>query len=144
MTSADKKIAEIEMNNTGELDESWGFSHLNSSTTPTPIQAHEIDIYVTLSQIMSDSGSFHTIALRAFQLHAINCEYIADENDLRKSLNHMCGVCSIDDFTLDECEELWTDKLNFAEFYLLTKELFQTIHRTLNSDIEGTLLANEC
>lgn len=96
--------------------------------------------YSKFSDLIKDAGAFHSLTLESFQMHADESEYISTVESLSHSLNFFCDTCEIDCFADDEVGELWFGKINYAEFYLMSKELFQSLHRTLNSELEACTL----
>ena len=130
------------MEKSGHLDESWGHSaHVSMNGVVSELDTDIIGAD-SLNNLMRDTGLFHEAALTAFQAHADASGHILDIHHLCASLNQLCTKCSIDSFTLEEIEELWCDGMNFGEFYILSKELFQAVHRTINVKSESCIPAD--
>ena len=115
-----------------ECHESTLISNQSDVTDPHPI--HEPDEFAELKQIVLDSGRLHTVCLEAFRAYSKGEDCILTEADLGGCINYVCSQCGLDPLDSEEISELWSGKLNFAEFYMVSHELLKSIYQTVNLD----------
>jgi|LauGreDrversion4_2_1035121.scaffolds.fasta_scaffold22111_2 hypothetical protein len=124
----------------GELDDGWGFKSmdLSDSNISREIQEGPLD----LGSLTLDSAAMHTLCLEVFRAHAESSESLSSVRSFQEALNQIMARIECDDFEDTEIDDLWSGSLNFAEFYLLVRELLVSMHRAMSVgiDVEDVLV----
>lgn len=125
------------MNESGQLDESWGYGvssqrHTQCGEVPETVSAQSL----SLSHLVRDQAILHSYCVEAFNAHASSTGCLADQRSLRFALNRICRRVEIEDMTEEEIDSLWCSQLNFSEFLILSRELFTSMHRALSLDTD--------
>lgn len=127
----------------GDLDDDWGYSDTIDRTVS---EEASIDVQgtVELSELIRDPASMHTICLGTFRKCAAPEDSILTPESLGDGLNDIMDRIRCDPFDHAEIMELWSGSLNFAEFYLLVRELLISMHRAMTVDVDvEDVLVNE-
>ena len=122
---------------TGQLDDSWGFSDMQGAPTdPSMIEVLNTN-HVELAGLLRDTGALHCVCLQAFKSNTADFDMLSTENELGNALKYITDSIKLDPFDDDDIEELWFGNMNFSEFYLLCKELFASLHRAMSTEIDA-------
>jgi hypothetical protein len=97
-----------------------------------PITAH-----LSLKSILLDVSLLHSLCLEAFQAHSKVKDRLSTQLELKLALSFICSHTGLDGFEDEEIADLWVSALNFAEFFLVARELFTSLHRSLCVDFES-------
>ena len=92
---------------------------------------------LTLRSIVLDVSLLHGICLEAFKIHSQANDTLSTQLELKSALSHISSRTGLDDFEDEDVEDLWVSALNFAEFFLLARELFTSLHRSVSVDFES-------
>lgn len=123
------------MKQSGESGEAFGlqsvsagdFSHNSNPRTPLS----------SLKSILLDVSLLHSLCLEAFQAHSKVKDTLSTQLELKLALSFICSHTGLDGFDDQEIADLWVSGLNFAEFFLVARELFTSLHRSLSVDFES-------
>lgn len=91
----------------------------------------------SLRSILLDVSLLHSLCLEAFQAHSKVKDRLSSQLELKLALSFICSHTGLDGFDDQEIADLWVSGLNFAEFFLVARELFTSLHRSLSVDFES-------
>jgi hypothetical protein len=118
----------------GELDDDWGFESTQLSESVVGMDTRHVPL--DLGSLAGDSAAMHTLCLEVFRAHANSGESLSSDRSLKDALNQIMNRIQCDDFDDTDVDELWSGSLNFAEFYLLVRELLISMHRAMSVEID--------
>ena len=124
--------------NSGNLGPEWGYDTADSKeSTPAVVQYYREDVPHSLDSLVTDSALMHSVCIGEFRKFSNTDQMLETYAQLLLALNGICARCALDGFTEDEVAELWYAPMIFSEFYILSDELFKSLHRsmTLNDAI---------
>ena len=130
----------------GDLDDDWGYAPVGQTTTSEEVIIDDTDAssVLQLSILVQDAAALHTLCLEAFRKCAGPHDTLLTETSLDEGLNHIMSRLQLEPFEHSDILDLWFGEMNFAEFYLLVRELLVSMHRAVNADIDAhDVLANE-
>ena len=124
----------------GHLDEDWGYGNPMDDTGIVNAESEEQQS--NLSELVRDPASMHTLCLAVFRKYSDSSDSISTMESLGDSLNHIMLKLDADPFERSDILDLWSGSMNFAEFFLLVRELLVSMHRvmTVEVDIEDVIV----
>ena len=127
----------------GDLDDDWGYGSADGTQSPPPLVDMRISA-LDLGGLVQDPAALHTLCLDTFRRCAGPDDAILTVDSLESALNDIMTRIEADPFDRSDVLDLWFGHLNFAEYYLLVRELLVSMHRALTTDIDASdVLVNE-
>lgn len=121
------------MTNNGLLDASWGVSETKSdaSCVRSSASTGECDGCYSLRMFVEDKGIQHSLCLASFL--AVTSEFgsLNNQAELQECLNTLSRRLDVEQFTVEEIDELWCGSVNFYSFLALSRDLFHSLHMAL-------------
>ena len=118
----------------GDLDDDWGYGTGENTETESP-GTTEVEEKIDLSSLVLNPANLHSLCLEVFRKRAGSHDTLVTAEIFGEGLNDIMVRIHVDPLEDDEVSELWFGATNFAEFYLLVRELIVSMHRAVTTEM---------